>query len=148
MKHYAPFSTLFIYSTTSFFLSSISAGSTATFFRIDWKRPLSFRIISLILLLFLLICNRWNDHFTRQSRECRRHIDISLCTNSIRVKEAILLCKLPYAFFCLQIVQLWLVHFINFIDLVDAENDRNGLAIYWNYLIYFLFPISRVLNRL
>ena len=104
---FTPLSTPFIGSATStLFLAGFAPGGLAGTTRNDRKSPLVLSIVPLILLLFLLIGDGCDDHFSRERAERRRHIYIGFRTDSVRVKEAILLSEFSYTFLCLEVVQL------------------------------------------
>ena len=143
-----PFKTFIGSATPTLFLPGFAPGRLATTARNDRKSPLVLSIVPLILLLFLLIGDGCDDHFSRERAERRRHIYIGFRTDSVRVKEAILLSEFSYTFLCLEVVQLWFVHFVDSINLVHAEHNWNWLSIDRYYFIDFLFPLRCVFNRL
>ena len=81
--------------------------------------------VVLIFFLLLLLGDRGDDHLSCQRRESRGNVDVLLRTHPERFKEAVLLCELTDPLLSLQVVEVGLVHLLDFVDFVDAQNDRD-----------------------
>ena len=98
--------------------------------------------------MFQLLINLLYQHLAYQRGERRRYFDVFLGADSIRRNELVLLGKVLDSILRLNVLQLWVVHACQLIDLVDAEDDGDGGSCRCHYIIHFLLPVGSVLNRL
>lgn len=99
-------------------------------------------------LFLLLIGDCCNYHFACESWERSRHVDIRFGTDTVWVKKTIRLSELSDALLGLQKFETRLIHVLESVNFIDAEDDRDGGSIDAYNLVDFLFPLSRVLNWL